>query len=108
MNHLGSLLIDKGEFDKAENYIRREKALPPEHWLTAVAMGTLGQCLSELNYFDNAERFLTNSVRVLYEQRGVQDTLANRMGRNLIKHFDKTDNRLRADSVRILLNESSL
>ena len=69
---LGKNLVQQEKFDEAEPLLReclaiRQKALPPDHWRIYSAMSILGECLTGLGQWAEAEPLLLDGYQGLHE-----------------------------------------
>ncbi len=88
---LGDSLTAIGKPDLAEPFLRkcvelRQKTLPSDYWLIASAISVLGNCLSHLGKFIEAEKMLVDSHRILQKNFGNNNEHTERAA-NRLKNF---------------------
>jgi tetratricopeptide (TPR) repeat protein len=94
--HLGSVLLAQGKASAAEPVLReclrmRAESLPEKHWQTANAASMLGECLTGLSAYDEAEQLLVDSYSVISTQLGETDQRALAALRRIITLYDAWD-----------------
>ena len=92
MTLLASLLIETGRYEEALEAGHGRKGHPaqgvdPGHWRTASATATEGAALAGLRQFDEAEKLLLASYKVLHEDRGAMKFYVTSSSRWLAKLY---------------------
>ncbi len=85
---MAGIALRRGDAAIAEPLLREAVALwsdsfPSGHWLTADAKRRLGDCLSRLERYDEAESLLVSSFEILREKRGLQAPRTQETARHL-------------------------
>ncbi len=91
--HLGSALLAQGKASAAEPVLReclrmRAESLPEQHWQRANAASLLGECLTGLSAYDEAEQLLVDSHSVISAQLGETDQRTLAALRRIIALYD--------------------
>jgi tetratricopeptide (TPR) repeat protein len=92
MTLLATLLMETGHYQEALEMARDAKAIwlkefGPDHWRTASASATEGASLVGLKQFDEAEKLLLASYKVLHEERGAMKFYVTSSSRWLAKLY---------------------
>ena len=109
---LANLLLDQGAPEQAEPYFRRSLAiwrarLGTDHWQVASLEGLLGQCLTELGRYEEAESSLVASHGRLAEQLGSDDAQTLEAVERLTHLYESWGKADRAEHYRRLVPTAS-
>jgi serine/threonine-protein kinase len=90
---LGTLLIDLGQPDLAEPYLRealvlREQALDGPHWLLALTRGHLGRALMGQGRYAEAEPFLLTAYEDTASEYGSDDEQSQKAAGFLVALYE--------------------
>lgn len=93
MNNLARTLSELGDHEQAARLFEEmlalaANALPPGHLLVPVARGYYGQCLTQLERYDEAEQQLGSSVQALEQSLGPDNPRTVKV-RELIKELEE-------------------
>ncbi|MHC4948899.1 MAG: tetratricopeptide repeat protein, partial [Planctomycetota bacterium] len=92
---MGDILIHGGKAEEAESSIRealdiRRNARPQIEWKIAETESILGECLSELGEYDEAERLLERSFPAIEKHHGLAHGATQRAIDRMIAHYRAT------------------
>jgi non-specific serine/threonine protein kinase/serine/threonine-protein kinase len=95
-----------GELAEGERPLREglaivSNALPTSHWFPAEAQGRLGDCLTTLKQFDEAEPLLTNSYEKLRVAPGTPPAQRIQAIERLVHYFELTGQKEKAAAWRL-------
>ncbi|MFH1110095.1 MAG: serine/threonine-protein kinase [Planctomycetota bacterium] len=93
MHNVASVLEKQGKSADAERMYRRvvelaEHAMPQGHWMTAAFHGSLGNCLTSMEHYDEAEQHLLTAYSGLKIQLGDDDARTKAVRANLVRLFE--------------------
>ncbi len=108
---LGAIQFRRDDPENAEIQLRKalgiqEKRLPPEHWRTARTRSWLGATLVALGEYEDAEPILLQAYETLTAKRPLGDRCRRETIQALIDLYDSWDDPEKAQSWRILVDES--
>jgi serine/threonine-protein kinase len=108
MLSLGSLSLKNGSPARAETLLRGGldvllEKLPPDHWEIASARSQLGECLTTMQQYDEAERMLVAGYEGLKATKGNTDRLTLQAVRRIVKLYATLGRKQRESLYRAML-----
>jgi hypothetical protein len=107
---LARIELSLGEFERARGILESTRricrtALPVNHWSTAATESSLGECMSALGEYEEAERLLVGSFKTMEAARGLEDGYVQEALQRLIDHYDARGEGDKAAAYRAMRDE---